>query len=564
MNTNIFGISFGRSNDFGQFFSFGSNSTVIIQHNTFNNYSSTGLNCIGIETPNIPSTISYFNISFNSFTIQNYYSQVIYSYGNRNKLVFEENDIQCPPGTDFGNSQLMLFLDSEGLGNHISYNTVHVHPNFPTILYNQADIAFFFRDFSNSTVCNNTSSENNREFLFQGKCNMTDFRRNTARTGKLIELTDWPIINDQIHAGNRFLYGIGNGTPTADIPGPIEQKKYAAFSQFRVHEVQSTLNNPKYYHPEYIDPLIIPNTSPEELWWKVETTGSPIDCPTIRGEITTLDKAILEQSSSLSSFLPEELTFLKHNLFSYLSNNPIYKSLDSRFNNWINEISDSTQIDEFYNVQNNVLSGYVSNSLNNQEWNSYHIIDSLFNLSYSDYDADSLSPSFFTNLGLINNQLVTLQNNSNSYNTERINYYSNILNDLNSITPENSNETIIKTYYRVLLESLQNGQLNATQISSLMSIASECPRKYGLFPAWANDLLPECQQLNVNCAPPSMLMKIQENNSQADGIYNLLGQKVSSLKNETHMLFNSGIYIKVINGKASKIFMENYSMPHSY
>lgn len=549
----ITGLYFDRTTDLGQPYIIGANVSVSINTNSFFNYSSSGLLCIDISTPDIPPTVAHFFVDNNLFVIQNYYSSVINSYGNRNKFEFTENDIYTVPGGDFGNTQLMTFYASTGFQNEISNNTVHPHPDFPFTYWNAAYAAFTFSDFSNSLVCNNTSSENNREFVFEGKCQMTEFRRNTARSGRLLELNNFPIISDQVHAGNIYLYGNGNWTPTVDIPGGTFEKKYSAVSRFTVHEEQSTSANPKYYHPEFIDPLYIPGTN--ELWWNVKPDGTPGTCASVRGVITSLDFAILENTGVLDLFLPEELYLIKLYLYHYLLENSDYKNLDVRFVDWMNYLSDTTQIDEMVNIHNAMNSGYSSVAYNSNSIGILHTIDSLLSLSYTDYDQDSMSASFNYNLGVINSQLNNLQDVQSVYDYERSNYYAQILNSVNGITPENSAESLILTYYKIYLELVSGIPMSQNQLEDLIEIASSCPRKFATYPAWANNLLPECQQLpgNQECNPPQQISRVILHNKALDGIYNLLGQKLCNHPDE---LRNSGFYIQIKNGVPNKIYHE--------
>ncbi|NOT36323.1 MAG: hypothetical protein HOP11_02970 [Saprospiraceae bacterium] len=534
---------------------FGAKSKVIINNNSFINTSPKGIFCINMQTPNITSEIESITFYQNYFNIQGANSSVIFSDGNRNNFYFTYNTIEATQGANFENANLMTFRSSIGLKNEITWNNVRPHIEGNFLYYNWADASFTFEMFQNSLICRNISADNVREFVFNGNCQKTQFTRNLARGGKLLEFNLFPIIDEQVLSGNRRFIGIINWTPHVDMSSI---PSYSQFSLFNVNEPRT--NPPDYYdyHPQFIVPLVIPNSNPPLDWWEYLPGESPIECPVTRTTLTTLDLAIIEDDSAkLNILLPEELYLIKLGLFNYLLAHSDYRNLDPRFDTWIDDITNSTHIDEFVDIQNSILDGYNSTSLNNSLSSNMSIINNLSNLEYNDYDSVGFSSSQLSDQQTLNSNFNDIINTQVTYSDQIKANYINLLSTLNSSTPTNNVEVVIKNFYKAYLEGIINNEMSNSNITALLDIAIKCPRKYGVFPYWANLLVPDCQRVDINyeCDPPVQLKKLNNKVFVKDGIYNILGQKVNTDKlNSEKLNLQPGVYIKVKNGQAKKFF----------
>ncbi len=539
-----------KKNGFWTNYNIGSNAHVLIAQNWFTNYSISKLGCIHFITRNNPPS-STVNITNNQFLIQNTATYAMYSDGNRNNFGFDNNIIASPNGLNFFNGAPMLFLYSKPnvVNNSVSYNWIPHNPGWPGVM-NDASEAFTFTEYYNTIICDNKSFDNIIEFKFNGGCYNTKFGKNLTSGGALVYLNAGAVINNQDHRGNQWGPAPRNWFPTA-ISTIADAAQY---SRFKVHRPQSDMSHNETFHPHYIEPQLLPGTT--DPWWIYDLTGSIKPCDAVALEIESLDEAILNNDTALNMFSAERQYIIRMNTYSHLVKDPGYLALDSRFPAWISSISSGSQVDDMVAMEDDVLNGYTSPTLSTALDTIQNAITLIIEAKYTDYDSNGLSMAYYHDQITLDSLMHELEMLSHDYDSLQTNYFSTILTNLNSLVPENNVVTMMKSYYQIYISMSLYHSLSLSQVNTLLSIAVECPDVYGVYPAWANSLLPNCMKVTHNCGNAALAAKKDVGPiSSHDGIYNLYGQCVDTRTDEFKLRLQSGIYIKIKDGKAKKIYI---------
>ena len=296
--------------------------------------------------------------------------------------------------------------------------------------------------FDNTKICNNTNNGGNQFFTSFGQFLGLEFTSNTSNLGQLIDIVGAnSFIGANFNTGNKFNpIQIGNIFIWA-----FPQAQHAAtnpmvlnMSKFTVHQPQTTsyLNFPNGYssfHPELITP------DDDNEWW-------------------VFDPLLDEPTSICQSQKPPPITNPVYNSIA----NGAYAQVATPTENWNAEmglynilIKDSEAVES-----SNGLQSFMSRK-SDSNIEAFYNINSL--LDESGREADNIS---------LLNQAKRLNDNINS--------------DL--VIEEN-----LKQFYAMLIDRmLRDGEFSDSEISSLIDIASQCPKEGGMAVFLSRAFLPSC------------------------------------------------------------------------
>lgn len=575
------GIILGRQIETPERYKVADNPYISVKYNTFYAYAdhttspnlyADGFLGIDIGYPTMP-TNSSVNFYFNRFYLHNN-STAISSSGERNNFYVFENSVQsCDTLDNLEWSKCFIFSGNSfsatgpGLKTNISNNKIlSLYPNDSIIWANFFRQGITMNAYNNAVICNNYFEHNHQEgaYVFIGDCGNTNFSQNIGVDGKFLNLNGGYIGQQYLHGNQYFRSGI---IPTWNPNCQSKTEDHAKKSLFIVTEPRSSniVTYPK--HPYTIQPEFV---APNVLWWTYDSLGVDIECGfalNIEDERfkNSNTELIVSAATTLNSLGINEWYQLKYDLYNQVIEFPSSFSGYSPLNAWMSNIINTTLIDEYsvlvaqaLNISKSAVNSNARSILATQMSDIGILLmnDTLLNVA----ELDSL---YTLSDSLINDY----QSFQNINDTSEIQKAKQLVLLFGAMSTNNTYEQVMKDYFNIYLQLLSGELMTQTMLNRLIQISELCILEYGVYPIWANLLIPYCYRtidqdtINSCSQLPQPLKKSNgiRTNIPDEYLYNLYGQKVAKFNPTTDNLnqlnIQSGIYIyKSKDGLYIKIF----------